>query len=244
MSQDSHFKSKPLKKTTDKASIPETSPSQKTTTHLKLVVSNSTLIQKKPLYQLRDPNAGFTAEVRKRGESHYVLVACDPFHALDCEIPLEICDDEDLLDVYELKSRVVVCHFPNILTEQLNEFIEGDETLHGMIMVQFQMKILEQLLLFSSEHDASRLFIYTDNTSEGHALGIYQKSAIYEDKIPTRTGTKTQLIIPVTLETFDKLLDLNDHVNQDFRQILWENQASNPAIREYLKSNPGLKHFG
>jgi hypothetical protein len=212
--------------------------------HLKLVVSNSTLIQKKPLYHLRDPNAGFTADVRKRGEFHFVLVASDPFHALDCEIPLEIRDDEELLDTYESKARVVVCHFPNILTEQLNEFIEEDEALHGMIMVQFQMKILEQLLLFSSDHEASSLFIHTDNTAEGHALGIYRKSAAYEDKIPTLTGTKTQLVIPITLETFDKLIDLSEHVYQDFRQILWENQASNPAIREYLKSNPCLKHFG
>jgi hypothetical protein len=90
-----------------------------------------------------------------------------------------------------IESRVVLCHFPNILTEQLNEFIEEDETLHGMIMVQFQMKILEQLLLFSSDHEALSLFIHTENTSEGHALGIYRKSAIYEDKIPTTTGTKT-----------------------------------------------------
>lgn len=215
-------------------------PNKKKTSHLELVVSNSTPIQKKPLSQTRDPNAGFTAEIQERGHSRYVLVACDPFHRLTCEIALEIYDEDE----EELEARAVVCHFPNILGEELNEFVDEDETLYGMILVQFQMKLLEQLLLFCSDHDASTLFVYTDNASEGDALEIYRKAAIYEDKIPTITGTKTQLVIPTTLENFDQLIDLTDHVNQDFRQTLWEDQSSNPAIREYLKSNPCLKFFG
>jgi hypothetical protein len=98
MPKDSNSKSKSLKSMKDKASSPETPTPQKPTPHLKLVVSNPTPVQKKNLYHLRDANAGFTAEVQKRGESHYVLVVCDPFHGLDCEIPLEIRDDEDHLD--------------------------------------------------------------------------------------------------------------------------------------------------
>jgi hypothetical protein len=169
---------------------------------------------------------------------------------LDCEIALEIRDDEDILEIYDydedeeqMEPRVVVCHFPNILAEELNEFVEGDETLYAMIMVQFQMKLLEQLLLFCSEHDASTLFVYTDNSPEGHALEIYRSAAIYEDKIPTITGTKTQLVIPASLENFDKFLDLTDQVNQDFRQMLWEDQSTNPAIRKYLRESPCLKYF-
>ncbi len=241
----SNNRSKSIRVNKDKSFLSET-----TTPHLKLVVSNSTPVQKKPLSQTRDPNTGFATEIQEKAHSRYVLVAYDPFHRLDCEIALEIRDNEDILEIYDygedeeqLEPRAVVCHFPNILAEELNEFVEGDETLYGMIIVQFQMKLLEQLLLFCSDHDASILLVHTDNTAEGHALEIYRSAAIYEDKIPTITGTKTQLVIPTTLENFDNLLDLMDDVNQDFRKMLWEDQSTNPAIREYLKSNPCLKYF-
>jgi hypothetical protein len=214
---------------------------QKKPSHLKLVVVNPPPIQKKSFSQTRDPNTGFAAEIRKTGDARrYILMACDPFHFLDCEIGLEIHDDED----EGLEPRTVTCHFPNILDEDLNEFVEEDETLYAMILMLFQLKVLEQILLFCSDHDASSLLINTDSTSEGHALEIYRDLTIYEDKIPTLMGTRAQLVIPTALETFDKLLDLMDNVNQDFRKTLWENQSTNPAIREYLKFNPFLKFFG
>ena len=49
---------------------------------------------------------------------------------------------------------------------------------------------------------------------------------------------------PATVESFNKLIDLIDHINRDFRQMLGEDQRNNPAIRDYLKSNPCLKFFG
>lgn len=214
---------------------------QKKAPSLKLVVSNSSPIQKKNPSQTLDPNTGFIAEVRKRSHCHYVLVARDPFHYLDCEIVLEIHDNED---EEELEPRAVVCHFPNILAEELNEFVEEDETLYGMILIQFQMKLLEQILLFCRDHDALNLLIYVDDTSEGHAFGVYRSLVIYEDKVPTTTGTKTQMVIPTTQKTFDKWIDFMEQLNQNFRQTLWEDQRTNPSIRAYLKSNPCLKFFG
>jgi len=218
---------------------------KKSTSHLKLVVSNPPCVRKTKLFSTLDPNMGFMAKIEEKGQDRYTMMAYDPFHRLDCEILLEICDDEDVLEVYdeEVGPRTVICHFPPIIDKELNEFVEGDETLCGMIMVQFQMKILEQLLLFCSNHDASTLLVWVDHTAEGHALEVYQNSAVYEDKIPTITGTKTQLVIPATLETFDNLMDYTDDIHQDFRKILWEDQSNNPAIREYLKLNPCLKFF-
>lgn len=215
------------------------------TSHLKLVVSNPSPVKKKKLVPTLDPNRGFVTEIEEKGQARYIMAACDPFHRLDCEIILEICDDEDVLEIYdgEANPRTVICHFPPIVDEELNEFIDGDETLCGMIMVQFQMKVLEQLLLFCSNQDASTLLVWVDDTCEGHALEAYQNLATYEDKIPAITGTKTQLVIPTTLETFDNLMDLIDDVHKNFRQMLWEDQSNNPVIREYLKLNPCLKFF-
>lgn len=221
--------------------------SQNPPPYLKLVVSNPPPVGKKKRSQTFDPNAGFTFEVQERRPSQYTVVAYDSFHGLDCEIPLEICDDKDILGVYdedEMGARALLCHFPSIIDEELNEFIDGDETLCGMIIVHFQMKILEQLLLFCSNHDVSTLLVEVNHTSERHDLEIYQNLAIHEDKIPTITGMKTQLVIPATLETFDNLRGLMDDINQDFRKMLWEDQSSNPTIREYLKLNPCLKFFG
>ena len=214
---------------------------QKSPPYLKLVVSNPPSAENKNPPQTINSNTGFTSEIREKQPPHYTLVASDPFHRLDCEIALEIHDHEN---EEEWEPRSVVCHFPHILGKELNEFIEGDETLYGMIMVQFQLKLLEQLLLFASNQDALNLLVQVDNGSEGHALEVYRSLVTHEDKIPIKTGEKIQMLIPATVESFDKLIDLVDHINRDFRQMLWEDQRNNPVIRDYLTSNPCLKFFG
>ncbi len=213
---------------------------QKSPPHLKLVVSNPPVENKNPS-QIINSNTGFTAEIQEKDHPYYTLVARDPFHRLGCEIVLEIHDGEE---EEELEPRSLVCHFPNILGEELNEFVEGDETLYGMIMVQFQLKLLEQLLLFASNQHALYLLVQVDSGTEGHALEVYRSLVTHEDKIPTKTGKKIQMLIPATVESFDKLIDLIDHINRDFRQMLWEDQRNNPVIRDYLTSNPCLKFFG
>ncbi|MCE3231266.1 MAG: hypothetical protein K0R52_1194 [Alphaproteobacteria bacterium] len=207
--------------------------------HLKLVVSNPPAVYKKTSSQTTNPNAGFTSEIRKRGHFHYALIACDSFHHLGCQIILETHDYED-----EERSKSVTCHFPDMIAKELNEFVNEDETLYALILIQFQMKVLTQMLLFCKGHSVSNLIIYANDTSEGHALGIYQPLVVYEDQIPTLRGTKTQMIIPITQETFDKWADHMEQAKQDFRQALWEDQWSNPSIRAYLKADPSLKFFG
>ncbi len=209
--------------------------------HLTLVVSTPPLVQKKKPSQAIKPNTGFTAEIRMRSPFYYALIARDPFHCLAYELILKIYNHED---EGELEPKSVICHFPNILSEALDEFIGGDETLYGMILIQFQMKILRQMLLFCHDHNTLNLIIYADDASEEHALRIYQSLTTYEDKFPTITGIKTKMLIPATQKTFDKLTNLINKVNQEFQQTLWENKDTNPSIRWYLKSNPDLKFFG
>jgi hypothetical protein len=214
---------------------------QKSPPYLKLVVSNPPSAENKNPPQTINSNTGFTSEIKEKQHPHYTLVASDPFHRLGCEIALEI---HDHANEEEWEPRSVVCHFPDIPGKELNEFIEEDETLYGMIMVQFQLKLLEQLLLFASHQDALNLLVQVDSASDGHALEVYRSLVTHEDKIPAKTGKKTQMLIPSTVESFDKLIDLVDHINREFRQMLWEDQRNNPAIRDYLKSNPCLKFFG
>ena len=214
---------------------------QKSPPHLKLVVSNPPPVENKNPSQTINSNTGFTAEIQEKDHPYYTLVARDPFHRLGCEIVLEIHDHES---EEEWEPGSVLCHFPNIPGKELNEFVEEDDTLYGMIMVQFQLKLLEQLLLFASNQHALNLLVQVDSGAEGHALEVYRSLVTHEDKIPTKTGKKIQMLIPATAESFDKLIDLIDHINRDFRQMLWEDQRNNPAIRDYLKSNPCLTYFG
>jgi hypothetical protein len=130
-----------------------------------------------------------------------------------------------------------------MVAEELNQFVGGDETLYAMILIQFQMKVLTQMLLFCQAHGALNLIIYANDTPEGHALGIYENLVAYEDTIPTIRGTKTQMVIPVTQGTFQKWTELSNQANQDFRQALWEDQKWNLSIRAYLKLNPSLQSF-
>lgn len=215
-------------------------PRQEKAPLLKLVVSNQPPIQKKNLPKIKISDTGFAAEIRMRSPSHYALVARDDFHGLSYELNLKIHEPND---GEELEARSAICHFPNILAEELDEFIEGNEMLYGMIIIQFQIKILKQVLLFCAAHNFLNLTIYADEMSEGYALVIYQSLATYEDKFPSGAGEKTKISIPVNQKTSDKLTHFMDEVNHGFRQALWRNQRTNYAIKAYLKSDPSLKFF-
>lgn len=201
--------------------------------HLRLVVSNPGSAPRKQKFKARNPNAKFTAEIQEEGHPRYTITAYDPFHCLECEVNLEIHSNEE---GEELDDGTVICHFSDIATEALDELIEEDEPLHGMILIQFQLKVLEQILLFCGDHaDALNVLLEAEDRPEGHILAVYEELATHKDKIPTATGKKIQLIIPATLETFDKLIDLINNINQDFRQMLWEDKGYSPAIWNYLK---------
>lgn len=174
-------------------------------------------------------SASFTVAVHRKGPGLYEMALQDPSHYLKCDLFLEV---EDSNQGYE--GKVVICHFPNLAGEGLNTFVEEDETLYGALMIQFQIKILEQLFLFCATHYASTLVIFADD-AQAEDLGIYEDFLAYEDQTLTSSGEKTEMVIPADRQTFEAWLDFMQKTTVDFQQTLWHDQKTSPAIRRYLK---------
>lgn len=207
--------------------------SQEKVSFLKLVVSNPAPLQKISPSEAVEPNKCapfFTVDVRVKGPCLYDMAIHDPAHYLKCNLILEV---EESNEDYE--GGTVICHFPNLFDEELNDFVEEDETLYGALMVQFQIKILEQLLLFCATHYASTLVIFAD-VAQADTLGVYQDFLTYKDQRPINKGEKTEMVIPADRKTFEAWVDFMREITTNFYQILWHDQGSNPVIRRYLKS--------
>ena len=130
----------------------------------------------------------------------------------------------------------MICHFPNISDEKLNDYVWGNETLLGMILIQFQMKIMEQLLTFCENQYASSLVVYADDT-EADSLGIYREFLFTDGYSLPRVVDNPKIIIPINEQTNQKWAEYRTKVDSQFRQTLWREQRLNPAIRQYLKTH-------
>lgn len=222
MSQDSDSKSKPPQRKSGK--LPH---SLAATPTLKLVVSNPGPVQAASDASQRIPSkAGFSAKVRSRGHNLYEMNIRDPFHDLGCDLILETEKSDG--------DTTAVCHF-SVFLDESNKFLDEDETLYSVIVVQFQMKVLEQLFLFCANHKASQLIIYMDD-AQAEGFGIYQDFLVYCAETLTENGEKTEMVIPTDQETFDKWRSFIAATNLKFEQDLWREQRFNPVIRRYLKS--------
>lgn len=215
---------------TESEQLSNKSSSKETNTRLKLVVSNpeplqETLLSQKPNFNVR---ASFTAEVRVKGPYLYEMMLRDPSCYLACNLCLEVEESNR-----ECESRAVICYFPTLSDRELNNFIEEDDILHGALIAQFKMKILEQLFLFCATHHASTLIIFADDT-QADDLSIYQDFLAYDQKL-TSQGKKTEMVILTNQETFEAWVDFMQKATVNFHQTLWREQGTNPAIRRYLK---------
>lgn len=200
---------------------------ERNTPHLTLVASKPATVQKVPdLSQSKASNMGFSAEVQTRGLDLYEMNIQDPFHELACELFLEIEKNEG--------EKAVVCHFSNILDES-NKFLDEDETLYGTIMIQFQMKVLEQLFVFCADHQASQLSIYMDD-DQAEGFGIVQDFLTHCDEAITQFGEKTEMRIFTDQNRFDQWHTFMEMTNRELERGLWRQQRVNPAIRSYLQS--------
>lgn len=198
---------------------------------LELIVSNITHVSDKVMpFQPSTPNGEFRVDVKNIGFNIYEMIVQDPSHFLGCSLTLEL---EEKLDKAE--QRRIICHFPSIYGEKLREFIEEDDTLYEVIMIQ--MKILEELLLFCSSHHASQLIIYTDDT-QAEELGVYQEFLIYREQTFMKNSEQTKITIPSNRKTFDAWIEFMQETNLKLDQELWRNQRSSLAVRHYLKSHP------
>lgn len=200
-----------------------------TTSHLSLVVSNSVPIQEGLAPSQRTPSkTGFSANVRSIGVHVYEMSIQDSFHELGCDLTLDIEE--------KMGKMVAVCHFPDILNES-NRFLEEDEDLYGTIMLQFQMKVLEQLFIFCINHNAFQLTIYMDD-AQTEGFRIYDDFLSHYDETLTEQSEKTEMVIPTDQETYDNWRAFIAETNLKFERDLWREQRINPAIRHYLKSRP------
>lgn len=73
--------------------------------------------------------------------------------------------------------------------------------------------------------------------TQSKKLEIYREIVAYEDNIPAKEGKLIEMTIPTNSKTFDNWVGFMNKVNIDFRQTLWQDQRTNPAIRQYLKSH-------
>lgn len=205
-------------------------------TFLKLVVSNPKPLQKLSLSQEKGIDkcaaTSFMCEVHSKGPCLYEMVLKDPYYFLVCDLILEVEESRD-----RDEGKRVICHFPTLSGEELNDFVGSDATLYSAFMIQFQMKILEQLFLFCATHYASTLIIYADD-SQAEALEVYNDFLSYKDETLTSKGEKAEMVIPADSETLAAWVEFMQVITTDFRQAFWRDQSSNPIIRQYLKDHP------
>lgn len=204
---------------------------------LKLVHNAEPIIQTPPIQVTKVSEepitlTPFNAKVHFKGPNLYVMEVNDASHYLACDLTLEVELDRD-----KTEPGTVVCHFPEILDEQLNTFIWEDDTLYAITMIQFQMRILKELLEFCINHYAAKLVIYLDD-EQAEDFGIYQDFLVYDDQIQDQDSGITKMIIPVDSDIYCDWIDFMDQAMLRFQQTLWQNQRKNPAIRHYLISHP------
>jgi hypothetical protein len=201
---------------------------------LKLIVSHSdSLPEAQSFFEeafTPVPQEPFSCNIYPKGPSLYVMAVQDPSHYLKTELVLEIATP-----LPEGEPPVVICHFPEISGEALSAFIEEDETLYGIIMTQFQMKIMNELLHFSARNNASNLVLYSDDSS-GNTFMVYRDFFISEDEEDPQ-----EMIIPLNHELNAKWADYTAQIFLKFAQTLWQGQRWNPAIRHYLETHPFCK---
>ena len=171
----------------------------------------------------------FTAEVCFIGAQVYTMTARDLSHYLSCELALEIRECED-----ESAFGDVICRFPVIDEEYLGAFVWDDATLMALIMTQFYVKVLEQLLLFCANHNALQLVIHV-NPLEASNLDVYKEFSVHREQVLTHQGRKIALVIPPDRATHDKLIAFMEKITADFHKTLLKEQRDNSIIRQYLK---------
>lgn len=183
----------------------------------------------------------FFVDSRQLSENLYAFKARDFHHGLSCELTLEIQERFVVSDETheEHLCPVVVGHFPDINLEQLNQKISWDPYLQASLTFQFHFKLLEQLLLFCEEKNATHI-ILAINERNWDYLEIYRRLFTSEEQILTADGEHTEIFISATPEIYDELVEYGDEMNSSFRKTLWHENSYNPIFRAYLKENANL----
>lgn len=184
-------------------------------------------------------NDGFISSFLEVSPKLFVFRFLDRAHFLSCELTLELTDGfahlDDQLEEENYISSLVACGFPLIDRQRLRNKVQGDAYLVGMILVKFQLKILEELLLFADDKNAYQLILIFHESNLDY-LEIYQQFLVAGEDMIRVKGEETEIVIPSNLETYEEVVDFDENVDKKFRQTLWHDQKVNPAFRQYLRS--------
>ena len=189
----------------------------------------------------------FLVHIQEFSPNLHIFMARDYTHELLCKMTLEIKEvfvslEEDS-EGSEYLAPVLACSFPSISLQKLNEKTSFDSYLQELLMGQFQLKILESLLLFCEQEDVANLILTLNDTIVDAGLDylkFYRRFLVSEEQVTTARGEETQIVIPTSVATYDNVIDFMDKIDREFRCALWRGQSINPAFRDYLKLNACL----
>ena len=169
----------------------------------------------------------FLVHTQEFSPNLHVFRAKDYTHQLLCEMTLEVKEvfvslEEEGEDGGYL-APIVACSFPPISLQKLNEKTSFDGYLQELLMGQFQLKVLEQLLLFCEQKDAANLMLTLNdpvNEADLDYLKFYRRFLVSEEQVTTPRGEETQIMIPTDVDTYDQVIDFMDKVDREFRCAL------------------------
>lgn len=202
--------------------------SKNSASHLKLVASNCTHIQEKNVISAnpQNTNPDFMYEEHCISLNIYEINIQEPLHDLKCNL---------ILDIGETYNEIITsCHFP-VMLNKTNQILEQDEELYGIIEIQFQMKVLEQLFLFCARHNSSLLIIYMDD-AQAEGFEIYHDFIAHCNDVRTNYSDKEKMLIHTDRATFTKLINFMSDMNLHLEQEMWRGQRDNPFVKHHLKS--------
>lgn len=160
--------------------------------------------------------------------------AYDTDHKLACELILET--KESYLHFYSPSNHhlmpVVTCDYPCIDIPHQTQ--SRNETLESLKLIWFQLHILEQLFLLCESNGVGHLILNFGEYNYDY-IEVYQDFAVSQRQLITSQGEQTELVIPTTEKVYDKVINLMDEIEQDFRQILRNNPQNKHVFQEYLK---------
>lgn len=184
------------------------------------------------------PPGSFLVDFQEFSSNLYVLRAKDLDHALTLEMILErkesFVSSKGETEEEACLAPIISCTLPRLDVQKFNEKACWNEVLQEILMIQFQLKVLEQLFLFCEEKDAVNLILAMHDSNLDY-LEMYRDFFISEEQVITARGEHTEVVIPIDVETYNKVIDFMDEVDKYFRQTLWREQKANPVFQEYLR---------
>jgi hypothetical protein len=195
-------------------------------TKLKLVAPKADSVQRVSTFSQSHPSTtSFTVKAHKIGSRLYEMTIQDSFHELACDLVMEIEGNGE--------ETAVVCHFPSFMDDS-HKLLDEDEDLYGIIMIQFQMKVLDHLFLFCTEHKASQLSIYMDD-DQAEGFCIVQAFLTHCDESIMEYHEKTEMLISTDQNILGEWRTFMKKTNLELEQDLWRQQRHNLVIRNYLR---------